>query len=75
MAHGDFTFPAIFSFLEIAGNAGTTLHTCQIGIGMQNAISFRSFMARISSFAVQDKEIGLCQIPFVNITPVVNIAV
>jgi hypothetical protein len=48
VAHGDFIFPAIFSFLEIAGNAGTTLHTYQIGIGTQNAISFRSFIARIS---------------------------
>jgi hypothetical protein len=56
--HGDFIFPAIFSFLEIAGIAGTTLNTYQIGIGTQNAISFCSFMARILSFAVHDKEIG-----------------
>jgi hypothetical protein len=58
VAHGDFIFPTIFSFLEIDGNAGTTLHTYQIGIGMQNAISFRSFMAKILSFAVHDKEMG-----------------
>jgi hypothetical protein len=58
VAHGDFIFPAMFSFLEIAGNAGSTLHTYQIGISTQNAISFRSFMARISSFAVHDKEIS-----------------
>ncbi len=43
--HGDFIFPAIFSFLEIAANAGTTLHTYNIGIGTQNAIEFCSFMA------------------------------
>ncbi len=57
MAHGDFIFPANFSFLEVARNAGTTLHTYQIGIGMQNAISFHSFMARILSFAVHDNKI------------------
>jgi hypothetical protein len=58
VAHGDFIFPAIFSFLEIAGNAGTTLHMYNIGIGTKNAISFCSFMARILSFAVHDKEIA-----------------
>jgi hypothetical protein len=51
-----FIFPAIFSFLKIAGNAGTTLHTYNIGIGTQNAISICSFMARILSFAVHTKE-------------------
>jgi hypothetical protein len=46
-----------FSFLEIAGNGSTTLHTYNIGIGTHNSISFCSFMARILSFAVHDKEI------------------
>jgi hypothetical protein len=57
VAHRDFIFPAIFTFLEIAGNAGTTLHMYNIGISAQNAISFHSFMARILSFAVHHKEI------------------
>jgi hypothetical protein len=63
MAQGDFIFPATFSYLEIAGNTGTTLHTYNIGISTQNAISFHSFMARILSFAVHDKEICEHNIP------------